>query len=66
VAFAQPAGAGATARAARAASSALSSQEWLQLIARLGEIPDPTVQRGPSSAAIPDTGQSAKEAGGNH
>jgi murein DD-endopeptidase MepM/ murein hydrolase activator NlpD len=55
------------AHAARTASSVLGPQEWIKLIARLGEIPDPTVGHGPSSAAIPDTTSSAsgKEAGGN-
>jgi hypothetical protein len=33
--------------------AALSPSEWIKLTARLGEIPDPTVARGPSSAAIP-------------
>ncbi len=32
----------------------LSANEWLQLIARLGEIPNPTVASKPSAAAIPD------------
>jgi hypothetical protein len=44
----------AGARSAGAAQSGLSPGEWLKLIARLGEIPDPTVARAPSSAAIPD------------
>jgi murein DD-endopeptidase MepM/ murein hydrolase activator NlpD len=35
--------------------SGLAPSEWIKLIARLGEIPDPAVQRGPSAAAIPDT-----------
>jgi murein DD-endopeptidase MepM/ murein hydrolase activator NlpD len=34
--------------------SVLSPSEWIKLTARLGEIPDPTVARGPSAAAIPD------------
>jgi soluble lytic murein transglycosylase-like protein len=33
-------------------STALTPTEWIKLIARLGEIPDPTVSSGPSSAAI--------------
>jgi soluble lytic murein transglycosylase-like protein len=45
---------GTGAHAARASGSVLSPQEWSKLIARLGEIPDPTVARGPSPAAIPD------------
>ncbi|HEX4438154.1 MAG TPA: lytic transglycosylase domain-containing protein [Solirubrobacteraceae bacterium] len=46
-------------------SSALAPTEWSKLIARLGEIPDPSVSPKPSSAAIPDTPASGKEAGGN-
>ncbi len=43
------------ARAARAAGPApLSPRQWLELVARLGEIPDPHVAAGPSTAAIPD------------
>jgi murein DD-endopeptidase MepM/ murein hydrolase activator NlpD len=53
VAFADP---GSTlARAAGLYSSALAPQQWTRLIARLGEIPDPTVSGKPSSAAIPDS-----------
>ena len=44
--------------AVSAAGGSLSSQitpsEWLELIARLGEIPDPAVTSGRSPAAIPD------------
>jgi hypothetical protein len=32
----------------------LTPDEWIKLIARLGEIPDPTVAGKPSAAAIPD------------
>ena len=32
----------------------LNASEWIKLVARLGEIPDPTVSSGPSTAAIPD------------
>jgi membrane-bound lytic murein transglycosylase B len=46
-------------------SSALAPTEWSKLIARLGEIPDPSVSPKPSSAAIPDAPTSGKEAGGN-
>ena len=48
-------------------SSALGPDQWIKLIARLGEIPDPTVNAGPSTAAIPDppTTPSA-ESDGNH
>jgi Transglycosylase SLT domain len=35
-------------------SSSISPSEWIRLIDRLGEIPNPTVASGPSSAAIPD------------
>jgi murein DD-endopeptidase MepM/ murein hydrolase activator NlpD len=69
VAFSSPGGTGA--RAAGAPASALTPGEWIKLIARLGEIPDPTVARGPSSAAIrvapgsPGT-NGERESGGNH
>jgi len=45
---------GSGAHAASVFSSALTPNEWIKLIARLGEIPDPTVSSGPSAAAIPD------------
>jgi hypothetical protein len=45
---------GGGAHAAGAFGSALTPNEWIKLIARLGEIPDPTVSSGPSAAAIPD------------
>ncbi len=51
----------ALARIAGMYASALSPAEWTRLIARLGEIPDPTVSGKPSSAAIPD-----KEPSGNN
>ena len=44
----------AGAHTAGALGSALTPSEWVKLIARLGEIPDPTVSSGPSAAAIPD------------
>ncbi len=44
-----------TALAASGLDSSLSPTEWIKLTSRLGEIPDPTVGRGPSSAAIPDS-----------
>ena len=53
---------GAAARSAGLASSALSPSEWTKLVSRLGEIPDPTVSRAPSAAAIPDS--PAASAGG--
>jgi murein DD-endopeptidase MepM/ murein hydrolase activator NlpD len=41
-------------------SSSITPSQWIRLIARLGEIPDPTVANGPSAAAIPvHTGASA-------
>ncbi len=52
IAFGPVSGPGA--HAASAAGSALTPSEWIKLIARLGEIPDPTVSGGPSAAAIPD------------
>jgi len=45
---------GVKARSAGALGSTITPQQWVQLIARLGEIPDPKVSSGPSSAAIPD------------
>jgi hypothetical protein len=42
------------ARAAGAFSSGIRPGQWIQLIARLGEIPDPKVGSGPSTASIPD------------
>jgi murein DD-endopeptidase MepM/ murein hydrolase activator NlpD len=63
VIFASPAS--ALARVAGLAGSALSPSEWSRLVARLGEIPDPTVSSKPSSAAIPDAAN-GKEAGGDH
>lgn len=59
------------ARIAGLYSSALAPDQWTSLIARLGEIPDPTVSARPSSAAIPD-GQAPAAvenegtSGGNH
>ena len=47
------------ARAARVQSSPLAPAQWLALVARLGEIPDPTVAGKPSSAAIPDNASAA-------
>lgn len=43
-----------SAHAAGALGQTLSPDEWIKLIARLGEIPDPTVAGKPSAAAIPD------------
>jgi hypothetical protein len=63
VVFASPHG--SIARVAGLYSSALAPEQWTRLIARLGEIPDPSVSRKPSAAALPVT-PSGKEAGGNH
>jgi hypothetical protein len=51
---------------AAAAGATLGPSEWIKLISRLGEIPDPTVSRAPSAASIPDPKQSEGAAGGNH
>ena len=42
------------AHAAALSASGLTPSEWIELVDRLGEIPDPTVASGHSSAAIPD------------
>ena len=51
-------------------SSAITPSEWIKLIARLGEIPNPAVASGPSAASIPDhpgaAKASGKEPGGNN
>jgi hypothetical protein len=52
------------AHGARSYGSPLSPDEWIRLIARLGEIPDPTVASGPSPASIPVT--PGTEGNGNH
>jgi hypothetical protein len=49
---------------AGAQGTSLSPSEWIALTVRLGEIPDPTVGRGPSSAAIPDSPATAGNGGG--
>jgi hypothetical protein len=43
-----------TASLAGAFSSSLTPPQWIRLISRLGEIPDPAVAGGHSSAALPD------------
>jgi murein DD-endopeptidase MepM/ murein hydrolase activator NlpD len=43
------------AHATALSASGLTPNEWIELIDRLGEIPDPTVGSGHSSAAIPDS-----------
>jgi hypothetical protein len=53
-----------SAHGARSYGSALTPDEWIRLIARLGEIPDPAVASGPSPASIPTT--RVTEGNGNH
>jgi hypothetical protein len=56
VSYGSPGSPGAPgARAAGAQASGLTPAGWIKLIARLGEIPDPTVGSGHSSAAVPDS-----------
>ncbi|HUB74085.1 MAG TPA: lytic murein transglycosylase [Solirubrobacteraceae bacterium] len=57
VAFAKP---GGGARAAADAASGLSRGEWIELVDRLGEIPDPTVPGGHSSASVADGASSTQ------
>ncbi len=67
VSYPPPGGGGA--HAAGATGSVLDAQGWARLIARLGEIPDPSVGHGRSSASIPDASARAgagRQAGGNH
>jgi hypothetical protein len=51
------------ARSASAFGAAITPGQWVQMIARLGEIPDPRVGSGPSSAAIPDQPGAASSTG---
>jgi len=60
------AAAGGLAHTTALGGSELTPSEWTELIARLGEIPDPTVARAPSAAAIPDGTQPNGAQGGNH
>lgn len=62
VAFSPPSGGGAR---TAAFGSVLSAKEWIKLIARLGEIPDPTVAGGPSPAAVPDRPGASAPVGGS-
>jgi murein DD-endopeptidase MepM/ murein hydrolase activator NlpD len=63
VSFAAPSG--HAGHAASLLDSGLTPSEWIELVDRLGEIPDPTVPSGHSSAAIPDTaGESGASAEG--
>jgi hypothetical protein len=45
---------GGQARAAGVSGGGLTPAQWLKLVARLGEVPDPSVSPKPSPAAIPD------------
>jgi Transglycosylase SLT domain len=56
------------ARASRASlgSTPLTPSQWLQLISRLGEIPDPAVAGKPSAAAIPDPSGAAAGSSAAH
>ena len=59
------AGAAGTAKLAGLYAGALAPAQWTRLIARLGQIPDPSVSRKPSAAALP-VSKSEREARGNH
>jgi len=52
---------------AAAADPGLTPAEWLKLVARLGQVPDPNVSAKPSAASIPDhtSTPSTSAAGGN-
>jgi hypothetical protein len=68
VAFASPFSVTSSRRGARVAtavSSPLSPSQWLQLIAQIGEIPEPEVSGKPSAAAIPDPGTNSPTVGGS-
>jgi hypothetical protein len=66
VTFAPPATAGV--HAASVSYAGLAPSDWIKLISRLGEIPDPVVGHSPSSAALPVAPSSGAEGqpGGNH
>lgn len=53
---------GGAAHTASTSRSGLNPSQWLQLVARLGEVPDPTVSSKPSSAAIPDNSTATSSA----
>jgi hypothetical protein len=65
VSFARAAG---LAKLAGALAGTLSPSDWIKLVARLGEIPDPTVATAPSAAAIKvDSGETRNgRNNGNH
>ncbi len=50
---------GSAARAAGGFGTGLTPAQWLKLVARLGEVPDPTVASKHSPAAIPDPSSTA-------
>jgi murein DD-endopeptidase MepM/ murein hydrolase activator NlpD len=52
----------AQAHTASVSGSGLTPAQWLALVARLGEVPDPTVSSKPSPAAIPDNSGAASPA----
>ncbi|MGA9315136.1 MAG: lytic murein transglycosylase [Solirubrobacteraceae bacterium] len=52
----------AQAHAAAVSGSGLTPAQWLALVARLGEVPDPTVSSKPSPASIPDNSGTASPA----
>jgi murein DD-endopeptidase MepM/ murein hydrolase activator NlpD len=53
----------AQASLASSLTSSITPGQWIKLIARLGEIPDPAVANGPSAAAIPVHTASAQDGG---
>jgi hypothetical protein len=59
---------GGSAQIASATASTLTPAQWIKLIARLGEIPEPTVVSKHSAAAIPDepSPSSSGDISGNH
>jgi hypothetical protein len=64
MAFASPRAAGGRgARAASVSGSPLTPSQWLQLIAQIGEIPEPSVSSKASAAAIPDPGTASAGVG---
>ena len=50
---------GSAARAAGGFGTGLTPAQWLKLVARLGEVPDPAVASKHSPAAIPDPSSTA-------
>jgi hypothetical protein len=54
--------ANAQAHSAAVSGAGLTPAQWLALVARLGEVPDPTVSAKPSPAAIPDNSGTASSA----